>query len=257
MATIAIGDIHGQLAALDDLLQQIRRVVSAEDTVVFLGDYIDRGSCSKQCVDAILRFRTETSAETVCLLGNHEDWMLQTRGSHARHSWLLGMDAYDTIRSYSEDAERTLRHAASQSRGALYSDDYPLPYEVFFDSMPAAHVEFFETLKLSWATADCVCSHAGLAPGVPVDGQSRYALLWGDAQFPARYRDEAIVVYGHRNNAVLDDRGWPHPASEERTIGVDTIAHGVLTAIRLPDRRVWQSAQYQKRGQSQSGLEAT
>ena len=42
MATIAIGDIHGQLPALLDLLAQVRGECSAGDTVVFLGDYIDR-----------------------------------------------------------------------------------------------------------------------------------------------------------------------------------------------------------------------
>ena len=43
MATIAIGDIHGNLPALTDVLAKIRRQVSGQDTVVFLGDYIDRG----------------------------------------------------------------------------------------------------------------------------------------------------------------------------------------------------------------------
>ena len=47
MSTIAIGDVHGNLAALDDLLNRITMEVSADDTVVFLGDYIDRGPDSK------------------------------------------------------------------------------------------------------------------------------------------------------------------------------------------------------------------
>ena len=80
------------------MLVQIRREVAAGDTIVFLGDYIDRGPDSKGCVDAILGFQREVEAEVVCLLGNHEDWFLRTLRDHRCHSWLLGMEAFDTIR---------------------------------------------------------------------------------------------------------------------------------------------------------------
>ena len=76
MATIAIGDVHGNLPALDDLLKQIAAVVAPGDTVVFLGDYIDRGPDSRGCLDRILSFRDETPAVVEALLGNHEDWFL-------------------------------------------------------------------------------------------------------------------------------------------------------------------------------------
>jgi hypothetical protein len=53
------------------------------------------------------------------------------------------------------------------------------------------------------------------------------------------------VLYGHRNNADVDSRGWPNPRIIGNTIGLDTIAHGVLTAMRMPDRTVFQSARYE------------
>src|SRR6185503_166787 len=115
MATIAVGDIHGNLPALDDVLEQILGESAAGDTVVFLGDYIDRGPDSRRCVESILRFQRETSAEVVCLLGNHEDWLLRTYHAHNRHSWLLGMEGFDTIRSYSIDAAEALREAVSNA----------------------------------------------------------------------------------------------------------------------------------------------
>jgi hypothetical protein len=49
------------------------------------------------------------------------------------------------------------------------------------------------------------------------------------------------VIYGHFNNAVLDAAGWPHPRITQHALGIDTISHGVLTAVRLPDRKVFQS----------------
>ena len=83
MATFAVGDIHGNLSALRDVLDQIRGEVRRRDTVVFLGDYIDRGPDSKGCIDAILKFRDESVATVVGLLGNHEDWLLGRFGTAA------------------------------------------------------------------------------------------------------------------------------------------------------------------------------
>ena len=58
MSTIAIGDIHGNLAALLDLLEQLSDNVDREDVVVFLGDYIDRGPDSRGCVERVARMGT-------------------------------------------------------------------------------------------------------------------------------------------------------------------------------------------------------
>src|SRR4051794_10496320 len=111
MSSIAIGDIHGNLRALDDLLHQIEPAVGAEDAVIFLGDYIDRGPDTRQCIDRILRFRQESPARVILLRGNHEDWLLKTMRDYARHSWLNVMEAYATIESYSSAAAIALRTA--------------------------------------------------------------------------------------------------------------------------------------------------
>ena len=127
MATIAVGDIHGNLEALTDILDQIHDEVAQGDTVVFLGDYIDRGPDTKGCVDAILGFQRAVDAEVVCLLGNHEDWLLRTLRDYARHSWLLGMERFDTIRSYSVDAARTLSEAVANAGAELTLGHCALP----------------------------------------------------------------------------------------------------------------------------------
>lgn len=146
MVTIAVGDIHGNLQALNDILGQLRGDVARGDTVVFLGDYIDRGPDTKGCVDAILEFRRDTSAEVVCLRGNHEEWFLRTLSDYRRHSWLLGMEAFATIRSYSAQAAHALRDAVSAAGLQLYVRRCALPYELFFESVPEPHRLFFEAL---------------------------------------------------------------------------------------------------------------
>ena len=242
MATIAVGDIHGNLPALQDLLGQILGQASSGDTVVFLGDYIDRGPDTRLCVDAILQFQSETRAEVVCLLGNHEDWLLRTLHDHSRHSWLLGMEAFETIRSYSYDAAEALRAAVSAGGLDLYLGRCALPYEVFFDAVPREHVRFFENLRLFHRSAGVLCSHGGLDPRIArLEDQRREALIWGDVGFPEEYTGAETVVYGHHDNATLSASGRPSPTVVGRTIGIDTISHGVLTAVRLPDRKVFQS----------------
>ena len=245
MATVAVGDIHGNLAALIDLLEQLRNEVGDGDSLVFLGDYIDRGPDSRACVDAIIRFRDESRAAVVCLRGNHEDWLLRTQANYQRHSWLLGMDALVTVRSYSVDAERTLRAAMREAGLRVYGGSCDLPYDAFFDAMPASHHAFFAQLAVSFQGEHCICSHAGLDPRLPgLTDQTADSLVWGHVGFPGGYEGEATVVYGHWDNAEVDAQGWPRPRIAGNTIGIDTISHGVLTAIRMPERRVFQSARH-------------
>jgi Calcineurin-like phosphoesterase len=245
MATIAVGDIHGNLAALSDLLGQLRTVAADDDTVVFLGDYIDRGPDTRGCVDAMLGFRAEVRAHVVWLRGNHEDWLLRTLGDHASHSWLLGMEAFDTIRSYSMEAAVALRKAASQAGPSLYSSRHVLPYDVFFEKMPESHLGFFRSLSPYYRSLDGICVHGGLDPRVAdLEDQTLQALMWGAKGFPDDYRGAETIAYGHRDNAALDAQGWPSPRVIGSTIGLDTISHGVLTAMRLPDRQIFQSARH-------------
>jgi len=149
------------------------------------------------------------------------------------------------IRSYSGDAALRLREAAANAGARLYMEQCELPYGIFFDCLPPEHVAFFEGLRPYHRTVDCICTHGGLDPLVPrLEEQTRHALIWGSGAFPAGYQGAEILVYGHRNNAELNVDGWPAPRIVGRTIGLDTIKHGVLTAMRLPDRRLFQSARY-------------
>ena len=165
----------------------------------------------------------------------------------ARHSWLLGMEAFDTIRSYSVEAARTLSEAVSNAGAELYLGELCAAVRgvlrmcartIIFDSS-RAYVSITQT-------TDCVCTHGGVDPRVArVEEQRREAVIWGAGNFPDGYEGAALVVYGHWNNAALNADGWPAPTMVGRTIGIDTISHGVLTAIRLPDRRIFQSARYE------------
>ena len=245
MASIAIGDIHGNCAALRDLLAKVEPTLTSQDTVVFVGDYIDRGTQSAQVVDRVLTLRRESPATVVTLKGNHEDWLLKTMRDHTCHSWLLATEAYSTIESYSPVAAERIRAAEREiDRNALYGGSSPLPYDLFFDTLPPTHVAFFQELRLFCQTADGIFVHAGVDVQIAsLEQQPPFTLLMGTFNFPERYAGADVVVYGHDDNAEVRD-GWPLPRVTSSTIGIDTISHGVLTAVRLPERTIVQSAKY-------------
>jgi len=245
MATVVIGDVHGNVAALDDLVSRLDPLMESTDTVVFLGDYIDRGPDTRGCIDRILRWRRESTATVVTLLGNHEDWLLRSIEDPTHHSWLMGMEAHETIASYSPRVADELRLALEEAGPRLLTERVTLPYERLVEVMPPSHLDFLRSLKLYQRTDDALCLHGGLDPSIPgVEGQLHEALLWGTDDFVDAYSGDELVVYGHWGSAVLDREGWPHPRIQGRTIGIDTIGHGVLTAVRLPQRQVIQSARY-------------
>ena len=111
MATAVIGDVHGNFQALDDLLTQLGPLLTAKDTAVFLGDYIDRGPGTRGCIDRILRWKEESPATVVTL----EDSLLRSISDPTRHSWLVGMEAHETIASYSPRVAHELRLALEEA----------------------------------------------------------------------------------------------------------------------------------------------
>jgi len=245
MGTVIVGDVHGNSAALSDLLDRLIPQLTRDDCTVFLGDYIDRGPDTKACIDQILQFRQTAPGMVVTLAGNHEDWLLRTYRDYERHSWVLGMEAFETIRSYSTQAERLLRAELEQAGLSLVTGRVRIPYEIFFDEVPASHLSFFKNLRSCWKTSDAFCVHGGIDPSKadPAE-QETEDLLWGTDDFPSQYHGKDLVVYGHWDNAITNQSGWPEPNMFGRTLGIDTISHGVLTAIRLPEKRVLQSRRY-------------
>ena len=69
---VAIGDIHGCVHTLKDLLNRVS-YSSQTDTLVFIGDYIDRGYFSYEVVDMLIKLQHQVGKDkVVCLRGNHE-----------------------------------------------------------------------------------------------------------------------------------------------------------------------------------------
>jgi serine/threonine protein phosphatase 1 len=221
----AVGDIHGRLDLMRVLLARIEedartRSHAKRRSLVFLGDYVDRGPDSRGVVADLLA-RQFQGFDTHFLKGNHEAILLDflDHPLHLDH-WLLN-GGQATMESYGVDTE-----ALAEARA------HPQTWrETFVAALPETHLRFFRTLNLSVTFGDYLFVHAGVRPGVPLAAQSEDDLVWIRRPF----LDHAgpfgkIVVHGHTPTAL--------PVVRPNRIGIDTgaVFSDRLTALRLEDR---------------------
>ena len=212
----AIGDIHGSLDLLTDLLQKIED----DDTrnqkqLVFLGDYVDRGPNSRDVIQRLIDLSTEETG-TIFLKGNHEAAMMGFLNAPLENGEWLHWGGAETLESY------------GLSR-VMYRDEEDLADELA-EKLPENHRQFLERLSLTHDVGDYLFVHAGLKPGVPVEDQSEQDLLWIRKEFhqtPAQSRPQKVVVHGHHPVKTPQDAGW--------RINVDTGAcfGGALSCVVL------------------------
>lgn len=212
--TFVIGDIHGCLDEVNRLLDHLDP--TAADTLVFLGDYVDRGRQSRGVIERLIRLRAE-GAHTVFLKGNHEDMFLgylgEGRGHHGDMFLHNGGEA--TLRSYGVDAPSVARVRAA---------------------VPPAHVEFLQSLVLEYRHGHFLCTHAGVDPRRPLESQREEDLLWIRDEFLFKpHPFPCTVVFGHTpQRDVLVDLPYK--------IGIDTglVYHNKLTCLELDEHRLYQ-----------------
>jgi serine/threonine protein phosphatase 1 len=246
--TFVVGDIHGCSDLLRDLLDQIEVQFTGDDRLVFLGDYIDRGSDSRGVIELILGTRTRMGERVACLKGNHEQWLIEAFHNPTCSSWLMGMGGLTTVRSYSPQAadalEASLELLADRWASGQF-DKPPLPYESFFQAMPPRHVEFFlGMLQLTYEDRNVICAHAGLNLACPIEEQSEVDVLWSD---PVPLLDEwkgpKTLVVGHTQTHSIDPAMKGKPLVKDHMVCLDTGCYGtgILSAMRFPDRTPIQS----------------
>ncbi len=219
----AVGDIHGRLDLLEQLLGKIGedaegRPAEGRPILIFIGDYIDRGPSSRGVIDAVIAAEEEGAFEVRALKGNHEAQLLAfLEDPRAGAAW-LEFGGAETLLSYGvvPPSGRTNEEAWEQTR------------LVFAEALPARHKAFLDGLELAVICGDYLFVHAGVRPGVPLDQQSEHDLLWIRDDFLTSDRPiEKVVVHGHTPEAA--------PYIGRNRIGIDTGAYATakLTAARL------------------------
>jgi serine/threonine protein phosphatase 1 len=221
-----VGDIHGRLDLLEQLLDKIHADIARSKgrkvLLVFVGDLIDRGPNSAQVLER-LRTYSHPQARTVFLLGNHEEVLLRILAGEAdlitKWRWFGGSDC---LRSYGIDPDKL---TGMKDEDAL---------AVVRSAIPKEHVEFLETFDDSCRFGDYLFVHAGIRPGVEIDQQRQSDLRWIRDPFLFDDTDHGfIVVHGHTIRSEVEMR--------PNRIGIDTGAYrtGVLTALAIDGAESW------------------
>ncbi|WP_373499392.1 metallophosphoesterase family protein [Desulfococcus sp.] len=200
----AIGDIHGCIERLTDLLAKID-ADPARDQLVFLGDYIDRGPSSYEVVAYLIELGRRMSG-VVFLKGNHEEMFARYLAGTDRQLFLMN-GGQATLDSY-------MKHRPHENG----------------DPIPADHLRFFASLRLYYQTEDFIFVHAGLKEALPLEAQLSEDLLWIRDEFIASDHDFGKrVVFGHTP--------FNNPLVKPNKIGVDTgaVYGNRLTCVKLPE----------------------
>jgi serine/threonine protein phosphatase 1 len=206
---IAISDIHGCLAALLSILNAIRP--GSQDTIVTLGDYIDRGPASRGVLDCLMRL--QSTCRLTPLLGNHDALLMDIRNGQPELTadWLLfGGDA--TLMSY----------------GAIHPE-----------AIPSDHIEFLENCLLYFETDKHIFLHATYDPALPLERQTTKTLLWDKIRPtpPGPHCSGKTIIVGHtaqRNGQVLD-------LGYLKCIDTCCYGDGYLTAMDVNTGQIWQA----------------
>lgn len=204
--TIAIGDIHGCSTALAALLQVIDP--QPTDTIITLGDYVDRGIDSRGALDQLIALAGR--CQLVPLLGNHDEMMLHARDSNSDLQFWLNCGGDAALDSYGATGQLSL--------------------------IPGAHFHFLEKCLLYFETAKHFFVHANYKPDVPLDRQDDETMRWLSLRdfVPGPHRSGKIAVLGHTPQPDVLDLG--------HLIGLDTgcCNGGWLTALDIASRQKWQ-----------------
>ncbi len=209
---LAIGDIHGCFNALRSLMDLV--APRADDTIVTLGDYVDRGPDSRSVLDFLIEFGN--SHHLVPLRGNHEIMMLDSREKQSWfHAWMkYGGDA--TLRSYSP---------ADDEAGS-------------FADIPDSHIDFLENKLVSYFECDThFFVHANADANAALEKQSDATLYWRRFKNPERHCSDKIMVCGH----TIQESGLP--LDYGHSICIDTWAYGDgwLSCLDVESGMIWQA----------------
>jgi len=210
----AIGDIHGCLSRLERIISKIG-IDSTEDTLVFIGDYIDRGPDSRGVVDFVLDLKRKIRT-VICLKGNHEQMFLDYVCLNKNEGLYLSNGGDTTIASYGYRTVRGIKEL----------------------NVPDNHMEFFNTLLPFYETDEYIFVHAGLREGVLLKDQKTPDMLWIRHDFIlSSYDFGKTVVFGHT------PMSHSKPFFLPGRIGIDTgaVYGGFLTCIELPSQKIYQA----------------
>jgi serine/threonine protein phosphatase 1 len=216
MRTLVIGDIHGCYDALLALVEAVG--LTADDRLITLGDYVDRGPSSREVVDWLIDW--SVTGNLVPLLGNHEIMMSSAADDKESLRFWSAVGGEETIDSYTSDGTKRKKRK-------------PLKH------VPESHWEFFDQCLPWYETESHIFVHAGLMPNVELDHQPEFALFWERFENPQPHQSGKTMICGH----TRQDTGVPVDLGHAICIDTAACAGGWLTCLEPETGRYWQTNQ--------------
>ena len=216
--TFAIGDVHGCYDELVRLMDAIDP--TAKDTIIFLGDYVDRGLRSSSVLDYIINL--SKLCNVIALKGNHESMMQSAfleRDEDTRAKWVfnwLRNGAHETLQSYGLGLD-------------CFEDKNLLPIKV------KEHLNFINSMPTYYITDTHIFVHATPRPNIEISEQDEMDLLWRregrtEQQLGYDHISGKTVISGHTAQA----NGKPKALSDKNIIIDSGCFHtGWLTALNI------------------------
>lgn len=218
-----IGDIHGCVDKLGAMLEAIDEDMTRNGagTLVFVGDYIDRGTDSADVLAFVSQMTTSYQDQFIALMGNHErmllDFLAEPTGSAQRwleHGGLTTLASFGV--SFAPGGGDAFDAALRETARALT------------DAIGTDLMRWMSELPLSWASGDLWVVHAAADPAIAMEDQKANTLLWGtDSFLKSERRDGHWVAFGHRP--------FDKPFARKGRIACDTgaVYGGALSAARI------------------------
>src|SRR4029453_306661 len=195
MKTFVVGDVHGRAAQLHCLLEMLPRD-EATDTLVFLGDLIDRGPDAPGCVDLVMKLQQENPERVICLRGNHEQMLLDFIEGSA-NLWITPVTG----------GERTFEQYTKKRLNITIEQDLEDARRDIESSVPSEHLDFFHALPYYHEDDYAIYVHAGLEISKhPRDTAPQALLGMRDMEFYKNYRGKPCI-FGHTPTPLLPLRG--------------------------------------------------
>ncbi|MEO6393010.1 MAG: metallophosphoesterase family protein [Pyrinomonadaceae bacterium] len=234
MKTFVIGDIHGRRGQMNALLDLMPRDESV-DTLVFLGDLIDRGDDAPGVVADVLALKAINPDRVITIRGNHEQMLLDCIDEGAGLWFTPAAGGEFTYHQYTGtyleiDSVADLTAARDRISRAV----------------PAEHVEFFRSMPYFHEDEYALYVHAGLLPDKhPRDTHPRVLLWTRDVEFYRNYHGKPCI-FGHTPTPYLPLMGriGRHGIYiANSAVGIDTGYNdqSPLSCLQLPEFQLYQA----------------
>ncbi len=213
---VAIGDIHGCFDSLKELVES-KIQLDKNDTLVLLGDYIDRGDKSKEVIVYIIGLQKK-NYNIIPLIGNHELLLLETfEDEKNKRKWFQNGGG-ETLKSFGVDSIKDIS---------------------------LKHLKFFKNLLSYFSIEDYLFVHAGFNDKILNPFQDTYSMVWEcQVEYLNPLLAEKTIIHGHR--PITIEYCEKQIDEKKQVINIDTgcvykekVGYGKLTAIELYSRKLF------------------